>query len=112
MSWYSKHIDHVRNMTGVLEDVGTACSSRVPGVTPVAWCGGVHVAHIFSFLCCIFCFVVFVFVLCSLCCQFLWMAPFSLPLRYSLTFICPVSCVPYATSFSGLSIFDCPFGVL
>ena len=22
------------------------------------------------------------------------------------------SCVPYATSFSGLSIFDCPFGIL
>ena len=29
--------------------------------------------------------------------------PFSLPLRYSLTFICPVSCVPYVASFSGLS---------
>ena len=31
--------------------------------------------------------------------------PFLLPLRYSLTFICPVSCVPYVTSFSGLSFF-------
>jgi hypothetical protein len=36
----------------------------------------------------------------SLDCQF-----FLLPLRYSLTFICPVSCVPYVASFSGLSIF-------
>ena len=35
----------------------------------------------------------------SLDCQFV------LPLRYSLTFICPVSCVPYVASFSGLSIF-------
>ena len=34
--------------------------------------------------------------------------PFSLPLRYSLTFICPVSCVPYVTSFSGLSFFTTP----
>jgi hypothetical protein len=29
--------------------------------------------------------------------------PFVLPLRYSLTCICPVSCVPYVASFSGLS---------
>jgi hypothetical protein len=28
---------------------------------------------------------------------------FFLPLRYSLTFICPVSCVPYVASFSKLS---------
>ena len=41
-------------------------------------------------------------VLCSLCCQFLWIIPFWLPLLYSLTFICPVSCVPYIASFSGL----------
>jgi hypothetical protein len=31
--------------------------------------------------------------------------PFSLPLGYSLTFICPVSCVPYVANFSGLSYF-------
>ena len=31
--------------------------------------------------------------------------PFLLPVRYSLTFICPVSCVPYVASFSGLSFF-------
>jgi hypothetical protein len=29
----------------------------------------------------------FVFVLCALCCQFLWTVHFSLSLRYSLTFI-------------------------
>jgi hypothetical protein len=34
--------------------------------------------------------------------------PFSLPLRYSLTFICPVSCVPYVASFSGLSFLIAP----
>ena len=43
-------------------------------------------------------------VLCTLCYQFLWIVLFWLPLWYSLTFICPVSCVPYVTSFSGLSI--------
>ena len=47
-------------------------------------------------------------VLCTLCCQFLWIVLFSLPLRYSLTFICPVSCVPYVASFSGLSFFIAP----
>ena len=46
------------------------------------------------------------------CCQFLWIVPFSLPLRCSLTFTCPVSCVLYVASFSGLSLFLCPFGIL
>ena len=31
--------------------------------------------------------VVFFFVLCTQCCQFLWMVNFTLPLLYSLTFI-------------------------
>jgi hypothetical protein len=47
-------------------------------------------------------------VLCTLCCQFLWIFHFCLSLRYSLTFICPVSCVPYVTSFSGLYFFIAP----
>ena len=75
-------------------------------------------------------------VLCTLCCQFLWIVlfhypfgillhlfvlclvypmlpvtldcPFFLPLRYSLTFICPVSCVPNVAGFSGLSCFITP----
>jgi hypothetical protein len=34
--------------------------------------------------------------------------PFSLPLRYSLTCICPVSCVSYVASFSGLSFYIAP----
>jgi hypothetical protein len=38
--------------------------------------------------------------------------PFSLPLRYSLTFICPLSCVPYVANFSGLSFFLLPLGIL
>ena len=52
-------------------------------------------------LCCVF--VLIVFVLYTLNCQFLWIVHFLFPLRYSLTFI---------YSFSGLSIFDCPFGIL
>ncbi len=47
-------------------------------------------------------------VLCTLCCQFLWIVLFLLPLRYSLTFICPVSCIPYVASFSGLSFLITP----
>jgi hypothetical protein len=42
-------------------------------------------------------------VLCTLFCQFLWIVH-MIALHYSLTFICPVSCVPYFVSFSGLSI--------
>ena len=34
-------------------------------------------------LCCVF--VLLVFALCTLCCQFLWIINFLLPLRYSLT---------------------------
>ena len=59
------------------------------------------------------------FFLCTLCCQFLWIVRFWLPLRLvypmlpvSLDFpflITPSSCVPYVASFSGLSVFDYPF---
>ena len=59
------------------------------------------------------------FVLCTLCCQFLWIVHFWLPLRlvYPMLpvsldcpfLITPSSCVPYVTSFSGLSVFDYPF---
>jgi hypothetical protein len=42
----------------------------------------IGVQHI---LCCVF--VLFVFVLCTLCCHFLWIVHMWLPLRYSLTFI-------------------------
>ena len=34
--------------------------------------------------------------------------PFTLPLRYSLTCICAVSCVSYVASFSGLSFYITP----
>ena len=56
-------------------------------------------------------------VLCILCCQFLWIV-LTLPLRYSLTCICPVSCVtPSVFSNMYLSCvlcmlpvsLDCPF---
>ena len=36
-------------------------------------------------LCCVF--ALFSFVSCTLCCEFLWLVHFWLPLRYSLTFI-------------------------
>ena len=59
------------------------------------------------------------FVLCTLCCQFLWIVHFWLPLRlvYPMLpvsldcpfFITPSSCVPYVASFSGLSVFYYPF---
>ena len=42
------------------------------GVKHILWCA----------------FVLFFFVLCTSCCQFLWIVHFWLPIRYSLTFIC------------------------
>ena len=42
-------------------------------------------------------------------CQFHWIVHIWLPfLHYSITFISPVSCVPYFVNFSGLCISDCP----
>jgi hypothetical protein len=42
-------------------------------------------------LCCVF--ALFFFVLCALCCQFLWIVNIWLPLRYSLTFIYYTTCI-------------------
>ena len=47
-------------------------------------------------------------VLCVQCYQFLWLVHSSLPLQFSLTFICPVSCVSNVASFTGLSFFVAP----
>ena len=47
------------------------------------------------------CCVLFVLVFCTLCCQFL-----------CVVFCFSSSCVPYVTSFSRLSNFDCPFDIL
>jgi hypothetical protein len=58
-------------------------------------------------------------VVCTLCCQFLWIVHFLLLLRlvYPILpvyldcpfLIAPSSCVPYVASLSGLSMFDWPF---
>ena len=53
------------------------------GSPPVLFCG-VSLAHVFSFLCYVSCFVC----------------------------LCPVSCVINVASVSGLSILDCPFSFL
>ena len=46
------------------------------------------------------------------CCQCLKIVYYWLHLRFSLTFICPVYCVPNVASVSGLSIIDYTFGFL
>ena len=56
-----------------------------------------------------------VYLSCVLCTQYyqcFWIFLSWLPLRFTLTFICPVSCVPNITSVSGFSFLDCPFGLL
>jgi len=71
--------------------------SCVPYVASFSGCTFLIVPSVFSniSLCC---------VLSTLCCQFLWIVHFWLPLRYSLTFLCAVSYLPYVASFSGLSL--------
>jgi uncharacterized membrane protein len=51
-------------------------------------------------------------VLCTQCWQCLWIVHCWLSIRFSLTFICPVSCVLLVDSPSGLSILDYPPGFL
>ena len=48
-------------------------------------------------------------VLCAQCCQCLWNVYSWSLLRFFLTFICPVTCVPNIASVSGLSIRNFPF---
>jgi hypothetical protein len=104
--------------------------SYLPYLCLLAYSGVQHI------LC--FCFVLYFFVLCTLCCQFLcfssyfvpYVASFSVFLRivYSMLpvslfffvlctlccqFLCFSSyCVPYVASFSGLFICDCHFGII
>jgi hypothetical protein len=53
--------------------------------------GGVRVARILSFLCCVVlccvCLICLSYVLCTLCCQCLWIVHSWLSLRFSLTLI-------------------------
>jgi hypothetical protein len=60
-----------------------SCKSNYHTIT-VTTCLFAH-SDVLHVLCCVF--VLFVFILCTLCCQFLWMTRFWLPLLYSLTFI-------------------------
>jgi hypothetical protein len=62
------------------------------------WC--VRVAHLFSFLCCVFGGVRVAHLFSFLCRVF--------------CFVClrPVSCVPNVANMSGFSILDCSFGFL
>jgi hypothetical protein len=52
------------------------------------------------------------YVLCTQCWQCLWIVHSWLPIRFSLIFICPVSCVLKVDSTSGLSILGRPLGFL
>ena len=49
---------------------------------------------------------------CTQCWQCLWIVHSWLSIRFSLTFIIPVSCVLNADSVSALYILDCPLGFL
>ena len=51
-------------------------------------------------------------VLCDQCCVCFWIVYSWLPLQFSLTFICPVSCVTNVVCVSGLSILEYPFSFL
>ena len=51
-------------------------------------------------------------VLCAQCCECLWIVHSWLPHRFSLTFICPVSCVPNVAVSLDCSILITPIGFL
>ena len=77
------------------------------------------VTNVVLFLDCLFLITPSVFsnvylscVLCDQCCVCFWIVYSWLPHRFSLTFICPVSCVTDVVYVSGLSILDYPFSFL
>jgi hypothetical protein len=89
-------------------------------ITPWVF-SNIYLSCVLCILCCQFIWIIFFFitpwvfsniylscVLRTIFCQFIWIIFFLLPLGYSLTCICPVSCVPYVASFSGLSFFITP----
>ena len=120
---------------GVLYIAGTANPSRTPDFTP-GFLGGIRVAHHFRFLLCcpIMCRYVlscvllypfefphendvrFVFTSSCLFVRALFTL-FVFVCVYCVVFFCFVClllvlCIPTVASFSGLSIFDCTFGIL
>jgi hypothetical protein len=71
--------------------------------------GGIHVAHLFNFLSGVFLFCLSSScVLCTQCCQCLWIVHSCLPLRFSLTFIYSSDLLKMVQSMS--SIF-CSFSI-
>jgi hypothetical protein len=57
----------------------------------------------------VFCNIYLSYVLCTLCCQFLWIVLFVSPWVFSNIYL---SCVPYVARFSGLSFSFSPVGIL
>ena len=82
----NSYLKRMGSMASVLKETGTTYPSRAPMSPPSPQgFGGVRVAHLVSFLCC-------VVLQCFVCLRL-------------------VSCVSNATSVSGLSISDCPFDI-
>ena len=129
----SKRLDYMSNMAGVLQETRTAYPSRKLVFIPTSG-GDLLVIFLVCFvLCCVFhqCLVcpmlpvsldcpfliaTSVFsnaylscVLCVQCCQCLLIVQSWQPLLFSLTLICPVSCMPNVAGVSWLSSLDCHF---
>jgi hypothetical protein len=77
-------------------------------VTNVVSISGLFILYYSS----VFCNVFLSCVLCDQCCVCFWIVYSWLPLQFSLTFICRVSCVTNVVCVSGLSILDYPFSFL
>ena len=104
------YMNNMNNMTDVIQETWTPCPWWTPGFTPgFLW---VRVAHLSRFVCCVSFCLSSSCVLCVQCCQCLWIVYVELLLRFSVTFICPVSCVSNVASVSGLSMLNCSFGFL
>ena len=76
------------------------------------WWGPFCSSYKFSVLCCVYFLCIWLSVVCAQCYLCLWIVHSWLPLQFSLTFICPVSCVPYVVCVSRLYILDYPFSFL
>ena len=71
----------------------------------------VYVRGVQHIMCCVV--VLFFSIFGTLCCHVTLDFPFFIaPSVFSNVYFRPVSCVPDLASYSGFSIFDCPFGFL
>lgn len=81
VSWFLSDLEEIWNVVQ-----RTLQKSFLYSLVPISHLIFLHII-VSNTYCVLFLFYLFVFVLCTLCCKFLWIMHFWVPLWYSITFI-------------------------